>query len=110
MQEIQSPKIDTLFFRYVKSLSNFSPADIINYFKRQAPGFNSPPDVVAVPLTIGSRHYGNDPSNPTLELTQDILASSTIAQGCTINVYFSDITEQGWAIFLYRVMFPEGKE
>jgi kumamolisin len=89
-----------------KSLSNYSPTDLSAYFEMQTPGYTTAPNVVPVALTVGSKHYSNDPTNPTLELSQDIMTLGTIAQGSTINVYFSDLTEQGWAIFLNRVLFP----
>ncbi|RLL93317.1 cis-Golgi t-SNARE syntaxin [Aspergillus turcosus] len=94
-----------------KSLSNYDPSDVAAYFKNQKPGYRTTPTVVPVALTVGSKHYSNDPTNPTLELSQDIMTIATIAQGCTINVYFSDLTEQGWVTFLNRVLFPaEGEK
>lgn len=89
-----------------KSLSNYSPTDLAAYFKNQEPGYGAQPKLVPVALSVGSKKYCNDPSNPTLELSQDIMTLATIAQGCTINVYFSDLTEQGWVSFLNRVLFP----
>ncbi|PKX95136.1 S53 family peptidase [Aspergillus novofumigatus IBT 16806] len=93
-----------------KSLSNYSPADVATYFNNQTIGYNCAPTVVPVSLTVGGQTYSNDPDNPTQELSQDIMTAATIAQGCTVNVYFSDLTEQGWLAFLTRVLFPQGKE
>ncbi|GIJ99589.1 hypothetical protein Aspvir_001723 [Aspergillus viridinutans] len=82
-----------------KSLSNYDPSDLAAYCQHQKPGYRTTPTVVPVALTVGSKHYSNDPSNPTLELSQDIMTVATIAQGRTINVYFSDLTEQRWLTF-----------
>src|SRR6202000_938364 len=92
---------------------NYRPSDITTYFGNQATGsgFTTPPKLVPIPLTVGTQGpYNNDQTNPTAEITQDIETSSTIAQGCTVNVYFSDISEQGWIVFLNRVLFPQGTE
>jgi kumamolisin len=93
------------------STSNYSLMDISKYFGQQTAGFQAVPNVVPISLTIGTNSpYVNDPTNPTMEITQDIMTSSTIAQGCTVNVYFSDISEQGWIVFLNRILFPQGAE
>ena len=87
-----------------------------------SPGFNVAPTLVDVPLTVGSSSYANFPSavqsiksagqapNATLEITQDIMTSTTIAQGCTANIYFSDGTEQGLIVFPNRVLFPQSEK
>jgi kumamolisin len=93
-----------------KSLSNYNPSDVEAYFNNQTIGYNSAPTVVPISLDVGSNTYTNDPSNPTQELSQDIMTVATIAQGCTVNVYFSDLTEQGWLVFLTRVLFPRTGE
>jgi kumamolisin len=62
-----------------KSLSNYSPSDITQYFQGQVPGYTAPPNLVPVALTVGSNQYSDDPTNPTMELTQDIMTLSTIA-------------------------------
>jgi len=86
--------------------SNYNPTDITKYFSNQIPGFQKAPTVVPVPLTVGSNNYSNNPASPTYEVTQDIQTSATIAQGCTVNVYFSDYTELGWLTFLNRLITP----
>jgi len=105
--------------------------DIVNqYFQSLPAGFTTAPDIHDVDLVISGTKYQNNPaavqalqgqnSNlPTyylagqngamLELTQDISTSSTIAQGATVNVYFNDGSEQGWLVFLNRVLQPEGE-
>jgi hypothetical protein len=45
-------------------------------------------------------------SNTDLEITQDIMTSSTVAQGVTVAVYFSKDDEQGWLTFLNRATVP----
>ncbi len=47
------------------------------------------------------------PDSFILELTQDISTSATIAQGATMNVYFTQDSEQGWITFLNRVLQPQ---
>lgn len=93
-----------------QSLSNYRPADVAAYFNNQTVGYNRAPTVVPVSLTVADQTYRNDPDHPTQELSQDIMTAATIAQGCTVNVYFSDRTEQGWLAFLTRVLFPQGEE
>src|ERR1019366_6310054 len=44
-----------------------------------------------------------------LEITQDISTSATVAQGATVNVYFTQNSEQGWVAFLNRVLQPQGE-
>ena len=97
-------------------------SDVTLYVAGLPAGFNVAPTLVDVPLTVGSSSYANSPStvqgitsvnqasNATLEVTQDIMTLTTIAQGCTANVYFSDITEQGWIVFLNRVLFPQSEK
>ena len=97
-------------------------SDVTLYLAGLSAGFNMALILVDVPLTVGSSSYANSPSavqvitsvgqasNATLEVTQDIMTSTTIAQGCTTNVYFSDITEQGWIVFLNRVLFPQSEK
>jgi hypothetical protein len=106
--------------------------DILNsYFQPSnlPAGYTTQPNIQDVNLTVSGTLYQNNPSavqsltnnkNATtyylaasngsiLELTQDISTSSTIAQGATVNVYFNDGSEQGWLVFLSRVLQPEGE-
>ena len=97
-------------------------SDATTYFAGLPPGFNVAPKLVDVPLTVGARSYGNNPSAvqsitsadqasvATLEITQAVMISTTIAQGCTANIYFSDITEQGWTVFLTRKLCPQSEK
>lgn len=101
---------------------SYLSTDITNYFKNMPAGFTTEPTIVDVPLTVGSTTYANSPSSVqtitnvgsapggTLEITQDIMTSATIAQGCTANIYFSDLTEQGWVVFLNRILFPQAEK
>jgi hypothetical protein len=45
----------------------------------------------------------------SMEVTQDISTSATIAQGAAVNVYFTEITEQGLLVCLNRILLPEGE-
>lgn len=56
-----------------------------------------------------STYYSNAGNGFILELTQDISTSSTVGQGATVNVYFTASSEQGWLVFLNRVLLPEGE-
>ena len=101
---------------------SYLASDATTYFAGLSPGFNVAPTLVDVPLTVGSSSYANFPSavqgiksagqapNATLEITQDIMTLTTIAQGCTANIYFSDGTEQGLIVFLNRVLFPQSEK
>jgi kumamolisin len=90
------------------------------YFPSLPKPFSTPPTVIDVNLTVDGTTYTNNPASvKTLglpltsalaqnctELTQDISTSSTLMQGGTINVYFTENTEQGWAAFLSRAIIP----
>ncbi|KAH7018899.1 putative serine protease [Ilyonectria destructans] len=91
---------------------SFLRPDISKYFSQQPDGYKLEPTLVEVPMTVGSTHYQNYPGDvplgslETYEITQDIMTAATIAQGCTINVYFTEQTEQGWLVFLRRLLNP----
>jgi hypothetical protein len=89
---------------------------------------NAPSAWNDVPLTISGTQYTNNtasvqaitsstpiatlnvlPDSFILELTQDISTSATIAQKATVNVYFTQDSEQGWVAFLSRVLQPQGE-
>jgi kumamolisin len=94
---------------------SYLESDIEEYFRRLPAGYNMMPKVVEVPLTVGSIQYKNQPDEvknvstylPTQEINLDIQTSATIAQGCTVNVYFTENTELGWNTFLSRILLPE---
>jgi hypothetical protein len=101
----------------------YQASDILNhYFPSLPSGYTTAPKLHDVDLTISGTLYQNNVSAVTsltvaqinagqgggiLELTQDISTSATIAQGATVNIYFNDNTEQGWLVFLSRVLQPE---
>jgi len=66
-------------------------------------------------MTVGANSYVNNTTsvsisnNFALEVTQDISTCATIAQGATVNVYFTEITEQGLIVCLNRILQPEGE-
>ncbi len=88
--------------------------------------YHTTPTLNDVSLTVGSNTYANNsasvqaitsatpnatlnaqPDSYILEVTQDVSTSCTIAQGCTVNVYFTEDTEQGWQVFLNRILQPQ---
>ncbi|MGA7338975.1 MAG: protease pro-enzyme activation domain-containing protein [Terracidiphilus sp.] len=102
----------------------YLPSDINNlYFPNLPSGYRTgPASIVDVNLTVGATTYKNDPSQVTgitnlasanraiLELTQDISTSATLAQGATVNVYFTEASEQGYLAFMNRVLLPENEK
>jgi kumamolisin len=97
---------------------------LVKYFPSLLKGFTTPPSLQNINLTVDGTTYSNNPATVTAltppftstiandcsELTQDICTSSTIAQGATVNVYFTENTEQGWLNFLARAVIPEPGE
>jgi Pro-kumamolisin, activation domain len=90
------------------------------YFAHQPAGYRTRPmTLFDVNLTVGTKTYQNNPSQvtrvsslaeadvATLELTQEIAAAATVAQGARVNVYFTEASEQGLFLFLNRVLLPE---
>jgi hypothetical protein len=88
--------------------------------------YRTAPTLNDIDLTVGSTTFTNNassvqaitsatpnatlnavPDSYILELTQDVSTSSTIAQGCTVNVYFTTDSEQGWQVFLNRILQPQ---
>ena len=75
-----------------------------------------PASINDVSLTVGTNTYSNNTTavtisnNFALEVTQDISTCATIAQGATINVYFTELTEQGLLVCLNRILLPEGEK
>lgn len=97
---------------------SYLTSDISQYFARLPAGYTTMPTIVDVPLTVGSTTFQNDPSQvkngnislPTMEINLDIQTSATIAQGCTVNVYFTENTELGWITFLNRILLPDSQK
>jgi kumamolisin len=99
----------------------YLPSDINHLYFSSLPAEyqTRPASIVDINLTVGATTYKNDPSqvtkitslaranNAILELTQDISTSATIAQGATVNVYFTEASEQGYLKFMNRVLLPE---
>jgi kumamolisin len=99
--------------------SAYLSSDITSYISSLPTGFQTAPTVRDVPLTVGITLYSNNTSlitsggtipNDAFEITQDISTAAAIAQGCTANVYFSDLSEEGWMVFLNRVLFPQDEK
>jgi kumamolisin len=99
----------------------YLPSDVTHlYFAGQPAGYRTRPmSVLDINLTVGATTYKNDPSqvtkiddlanadSATLELTQEISTSATVAQGARVNVYFTEASEQGYLAFMNRVLLPE---
>lgn len=99
----------------------YLPSDITHlYFANQPIGYRTRPlSILDINLTVGTTTYKNDPSqvekvavltdadSATLELTQEIATSVTVAQGARVNVYFTEASEQGYLTFMNRVLLPE---
>jgi hypothetical protein len=108
--------------------ASYLPNDINNlYFPNltNAAYRTAPASINDVNLTVGSNTYSNNqaavkaitaatnlnifPNNYIIEVTQDISTSATVAQGATVNVYFTQNSELGWLAFLNRVLLPQGE-
>lgn len=102
-----------------RGLSGYLANDINNlYF----PGLTDanyrtkPASINDISLTVGTNIYSNNTTAVNisnvwaLEATQDISTCATIAQGATINVYFTELTEQGLLVCLNRILLPEGEK
>jgi hypothetical protein len=99
----------------------YLPSDITHlYFANQPIGYRTRPlSILDINLTVGATTYKNDPSqvekiavlsdadSATLELTQEIATSVTVAQGARASVYFTEASEQGYLTFMNRVLLPE---
>ena len=75
----------------------------------QPAGYNTPPVVAPIGVTVGSTTYGNGPAT-NLETALDIEMVAAVAQGANINVYFTDTSELGWEAFFSRAIFPPAGE
>ncbi|MGD0472181.1 MAG: choice-of-anchor D domain-containing protein [Candidatus Velthaea sp.] len=95
--------------------SAYLPADISEFITSLPPGYNTPPNVTPIGLTVGATVYGNNTalitggsaSGAAYETTQDIETSAAIGQGANINVYFTQNSEAGWEAFFSRAIFPQ---
>ncbi|MBV8586382.1 MAG: hypothetical protein JO308_08860, partial [Verrucomicrobia bacterium] len=100
-----------------RRLSGYLSNDILNlYFPNLSDSsYRTTPVLNDISLTVGTNVYVNNTGSVSisngfaLEVTQDISTSSTIAQGATVNVYFTEITEQGLVVCLNRILLPEGE-
>jgi hypothetical protein len=92
---------------------NYRPADITNYFAGLPAGYQTAPTMVDVNLTVDGTTFSNDAAatssanNADLEIGQDIQIAAAIAQGCTIAVYHSEDTEDGWLAWLNAAVLPD---
>ncbi|OUL74057.1 S53 family peptidase [Paraburkholderia hospita] len=101
-----------------RRLSGYLSNDIVNlYFPNLTnAAYRTPPVLNDIGLTVGANSYVNNTASVSasngfaMEVTQDISTCSTIAQGATVNVYFTEITEQGLIVCLNRILQPEGEK
>jgi hypothetical protein len=92
----------------------YLPSDVALFIASLPPGYNLPPNVTPIGLTVGGTTYSNDTgpitggfaSGAAQETTQDVQTSAAIGQGANINVYFTENSEAGWEAFFARAVFP----
>ena len=85
--------------------ASYQQADIDQFMTGQPAGYNTPPVVTPIGVTVGSTTYGNGLTT-NLETALDIEMVAAVAQGANINVYFTDTTELGWEAFFSRAIVP----
>jgi hypothetical protein len=108
-------------------LSGYLANDINNIYFPNLSNANyrtTPASLNDINLTVGTNTYSNSTttvqnitsgtlgdtaSGFAMEVTQDISTAATIAQGAAVNVYFTEITEQGLLVCLNRILLPEGE-
>jgi hypothetical protein len=82
--------------------------DVTSYIASLPAGHKTPPQLT----DIGLMGYFNDPLlvpfefGGVLECTLDVSVVGAVAQGCNINVYFTENSEPGWEAFFNRAIFP----
>jgi kumamolisin len=101
--------------------ASYLPSDIDMYFSQMpmgSPYSKAPKKINDISLTVNNNTYQNNTSwvqetnesmegyDFILEITTDICTSATVAQGVTINVYFTEDSEAGWLVFLGRILQP----
>jgi hypothetical protein len=100
-----------------RRLSGYLSNDILNlYFPNLTnASYRTKPVLKDIALTVGANSYVNNTTSVStangfaMEVTQDISTCATTAQGATVNVYFTEITEQGLIVCLNRILQPEGE-
>ena len=100
-----------------RRLSGYLSNDITDlYFPNLTDSsYRTPPALQDVGMVVGAYSYVNNTTSVSIsngfamEVTQDISTCATIAQGATVNVYFTEITEQGLVVCLNRILQPEGE-
>lgn len=88
-------------------------SDITSFIASLPAGYNTPPILNDIGLTVGGTTYSNNPalvtsppSNAVGECGIDVSIAAAVAQGAIINVYFTENSEAGWEAFLSRAIFP----
>ena len=82
--------------------------DVTSYIASLPAGHQTPPQLT----DIGLLGYTNDTAlvpfvfGGVAECTLDVSVVGAVAQGCNINVYFTENSEPGWEAFFNRAIFP----
>ena len=102
--------VTVAIFADANTNASYSLPDITALINNQPPPYRTQPVIHDINLTVGGTTYKNNPAVITgssqakppplsaLELTGDISFVSVVAQGVTINVYFTDTTEAGMEV------------
>jgi kumamolisin len=85
---------------------SYLQTDINTYFTNTPTGWQTVPVMQDANCVVGGTTYKNGVNPVDPEVSLDIQTSTTIAQGCTANVYFTQNSEQGWVVFMNRVLVP----
>jgi Pro-kumamolisin, activation domain/Protein of unknown function (DUF1573) len=85
--------------------ASYQQTDIDQFITNQPAGYNTPPVVTPVGVTVGGTTYGNGVTT-NIETALDIEMVAAVAQGANINVYFTDTSELGWESFFNRAVIP----
>jgi hypothetical protein len=95
-------------FEAASDLAAYLHTDVSGYIASLPAGHQTPPQLT----DIGLMGYTNDTSlvpfefGGVLECTLDVSVVAAVAQGCNINVYFTENSEPGWEAFFNRAIFP----
>ncbi len=102
--------INNLYFPGLTNVAYQTPPASINAINLTVGGTLYFNNTAAVRAITATSNLGILPNSFIIEVTQDIATSATIAQGATVNVYFTSDDEQGWVVFLNRVLQPPAGE
>ncbi len=86
-------------------------SDITKFIASLPAGFDTPPNLTDIGLLGYSNNTALVSGGPpfgggVIECTLDVAVVGAVAQGCNINVYFTEDSEAGWVAFFDRAIFP----